>query len=99
MIKISISRRGYSVRGHAKQAELGYDVVCSAVSALTQTVALTLKKEFNANVSDIAGVYEVEVRRVNKENKLLLRTLVRGLREIEKEYPKHLSLRIQRGVM
>lgn len=102
MIKISLTSTGYSVMGHANQAEHGYDVVCSAVSALTQTIALALNKECNAQVKDDYGVYMVVLdgrSKNGKSSRLLIQTLTKGLEKVEKEYPQHLELRIQRGLM
>lgn len=50
MIRIEIYRtlqgeiNGFQVKGHAGMAEKGQDIVCAAVSVLTQTVVLGLTK-------------------------------------------------------
>lgn len=99
MINISLTSRGFSVRGHAMHGRKGYDIVCSAVSALTQTFAEAIEVECKGSVNDYGGVYSVEVRKPTEESKMLIRALTRGLEHIERDYPKHLQLRIQRGVM
>ena len=99
MVNIRITKEGYTVSGHADQAEHGYDIVCSAISALTQTFALALKKHSRAKVSDNKVVYEVKINKYGKIEKILIGTLVSGLEKIEEEYPKHVKLRIQRGVI
>lgn len=104
MVEISITREGYSVTGHADQAEHGYDIVCSAVSVLTQTIALSLQIECNAKVENNLGGYFVELSGksrsdVRKKSALLLKTLIRGLEKVEKDHPEHVKIRIQRGMI
>ena len=43
MIAINITRTGLTVDGHAGYAEIGNDIICAAVSALTQGLVHSLK--------------------------------------------------------
>ena len=92
---------GYKAEGHAGGRKVrGYDLVCCAVSALTQTGV-------NALVS-VAGVKpEVEVRdgylkcilpdgmdeKTSQSAQIVLRTIMTGLTDIQKIYPN--LIRIQ----
>ena len=54
---------GYKVSGHAGYSEEGSDIVCSAVSALTQAPLLGLEKHLKLNPSYVVnqedGIFEV----------------------------------------
>lgn len=97
MVDASITKYGYVVSGHADYDEYGYDIVCSAISALTQTIAISLKKYCKAKIEVISGGVVVELSECSYESMLLLNTLMLGLIEIQDEYPKHLKVRIQKG--
>ena len=43
LIAINITRTGLTVDGHAGYAEIGNDIICAAVSALTQGLVHSLK--------------------------------------------------------
>ena len=92
---------GFSCTGHAEYADPGEDIVCSAVSALTQTCVYGLTEELGLNcgvkVDDKDGIeliLDKDTSRTDAEKAdLVMRVMVRGLRGIEETYPK--TLRIQ----
>ena len=45
MVNVVINDSGYTVKGHADYDKEGRDIVCSAISSLTQTIAIALNKE------------------------------------------------------
>ena len=51
MIAINITRTGLTVDGHAGYAEIGNDIICAAVSALTQGLVHSLKALTNDEIS------------------------------------------------
>jgi uncharacterized protein YsxB (DUF464 family) len=101
MIKIDIFRTpaklisGFSVSGHANTAPHGQDIVCAAVSALTQTAVLGLEGYLQHSIIlEIAhGKLEVELKDLpNQLTEAILATMLLGLLEIEKINPQ--SVRI-----
>lgn len=88
---------GFEARGHTGYAHAGEDIVCAAVSALTQTTANGLKEILRAPVSvrifgedaalsvELLGGADSEQK---KGAQLLLETLVAGLLSTEKAYPE-----------
>ena len=82
------------VRGHGG-CEPGYDIVCAAVSAITETAlagmlhhdphgtAWKLDKGYISIHTDSEG---------NAAVSAIMTTMLLGLREIEKEYPKRVSI-------
>ena len=83
---------GFDCRGHADFADAGEDIVCAAVSALTQG---TLNGLLNV-LNEKDGVLTASLGDV-PENKragaqLLLKTLVSALQMIEADYARHIRV-------
>ena len=91
---------GFTCTGHAEYADPGEDIVCSAVSALTQTCVLGLTDELGLNcgvsIDDKFGIDVIldrDTSRIGAENAdLIMRVMVRGLREIQESYPNTLLI-------
>ena len=92
---------GYSASGHSGYAEAGSDIVCAAISALTQSTLNGLKNVLKAPVmfdQDDDGAFieasltpeatEAQIRQAQ----LLLITLKEGLEAIQREYPRNLRI-------
>ena len=90
---------GFTCAGHADYADEGTDIVCSAISALTQTAVLGIREV--AKISAGVSVREGEIRCVIDRDTdltqlekadLLLSTMAAGLRAIDKAYPNTLKI-------
>ncbi|RJE47687.1 hypothetical protein A7K50_03300 [Dehalobacter sp. MCB1] len=92
MIKVSVSNNGFSVHGHANFKPYGEDIVCSAVSAITQSIANGLYKFCDASYASHEGLLAVYVSNPDDCCKALLFSLRYGLQQIQKEFPEYLSL-------
>ncbi len=100
MIKIIIKTDedkiiGYNVFGHANFAPKGKDIVCSAVSSITQTALLGLKELLKKDIEfeQDNGLSRVQINNPDKDSNLVLETMLLGLKEIEKIYPKNVLLK------
>lgn len=92
---------GYSASGHSGYAETGSDIVCAAVSALTQTMLNGLKNVLKAPVmfeQDDDGAFieailtpEADEGTI-RQAQLLLQSLLEGLQAIQREYPRNLRI-------
>lgn len=82
---------GFEARGHAGYAPSGEDIVCAAVSALTQTALLGLQEVLKVPVTwkadEEKGELTVRLRTSTEGTELLLRTLEAGLKNIAGQYP------------
>lgn len=105
MISISVYRNSkknieqFIVKGHAYAADPGQDIVCAAVSVLTQTTVLALHE-----IAKVAIEYEVKngylkcklpINLMEKElydTKLLIDTMLLGLNNIRESYPKYVEI-------
>ena len=92
---------GYRALGHSGYATSGEDIVCAAVSALTQTTlnGLTnvLKAPVMFEIDDEAAILEARLspeatEAQVKQAQLLLETLLEGLRAIERSYPRNVRI-------
>lgn len=93
--------RGFEVSGHAGYAEAGYDIVCSAVSALCIAIANGLEKYCPSPVSIESGDGLLRVVSsessdvqggIDNSSKLLYDTLMDALEAIAQEYPDRISI-------
>ena len=91
MTTVEIAHRGdwivgFTASGHTGYAEEGEDIVCAAVSAITQTAMMGLKhfepstKAHWAAVED--PILQVSVPRPTRETQVILETMVIGLEDI-----------------
>lgn len=92
---------GYRAQGHTGYAEAGYDIVCAAISALTQTtlngLQNVLKAPVAAEIDDRSALLEACLTPEVSENQLqqaqlLLETLLQGLQAIERSYPRNVRI-------
>ncbi len=92
---------GFRVSGHSGYAEAGADIVCAAISALTQATLNGLKNVLKAPVmfdqDDDGAFIEAILTPEATENQiqqaqLLLVTLLEGLQAIQREAPRNLRI-------
>ena len=82
---------GFSAKGHAGTAKHGKDIVCAAISALTQTTALGLVKHLNREIDLQHASGDMVVHLKAKPDALtnaVFETMILGLNEIEKINPQ-----------
>jgi uncharacterized protein YsxB (DUF464 family) len=90
---------GFICSGHAAYAKLGRDIVCAAISILTQTIIGALEEilKIPLDVEADAATGYLKCCWVNcpeqlEQIQLLVKTLILGLTAIQTEYPNHISL-------
>ena len=103
MIKVSLSLSvipySYEIKGHSGYAEEGRDVVCSAVSAISQTALLGLLKVcgIDVNYETRDGYLKVVLPENISEEKrqkaeVILLTMREGLKDVADGYPRFVKL-------
>lgn len=101
MIEIKIFRasdgmvEGFHVTGHANTAPHGRDIVCAAVSALTQTALLGIGKYLGREVDFAVRSGSLEMKLIAAPDELtsaVFETMILGLHEIEKINPKNVRI-------
>ena len=92
---------GYRANGHSGYAEAGADIVCAAISALTQTTLNGLKNVLKAPVmfdqdDDGAFIEAILTPEASEDQiwqaQLRLVTLLEGLQAIQRGYPRNLRI-------
>jgi len=93
------------VTGHADYSEYGSDIVCSAVSALTQTALLGLLNvaqldiEYSINEGFLSfSIPQIEDRDVRLKAWAIIDTMVLGLNNIAENYSPYIELVVKREV-
>ena len=83
--------------GHSGYAESGYDIVCSAVSTLMQSLAVGLKEVVNVSVDvkiDEATPYmNISLKENNETVQVLMQTTVLSLKQVANEFTKHIKIK------
>ena len=100
MIVVSHSDGCIKIKGHAGYAEAGKDIVCAAVSTLTQVFIASVEELTRDNfiTCDIsAGNVVIRYRNLSGRAKLLVDSFFVGIRMIADEYPDY--VRIDRALM
>lgn len=98
MIEITRRPDGITITGHAGYAEPGSDIVCAAISALTEVFVTSVDKLTADQItSDIrAGNAVIRYGNLSEHAQLLANSFFLGCEMIAKEYPQH--VRIVRAV-
>lgn len=91
----------YEVKGHAGAAEAGYDIVCAAVSVLTQTPLIGLERHLNLKpqytVDQQSGIFSLKLNeKPNEETQAILETMFLGLQSVAKQYSDYVSVKVSR---
>ncbi|KLU73636.1 MAG: hypothetical protein RHS_0492 [Robinsoniella sp. RHS] len=95
MIKITVYKssevyRGFVAKGHAGYGEEGQDIICAAVSVLTVNAINSIEQftedKFAVRQDDDGLVELILEGVVSKETKLLLDSMILGLKDIQNNY-------------
>ena len=96
--------RGFYGKGHSGYSEKGSDIICSAISVLTQQVVVGIVDylEIDIKVKTKDGYLYIDLREVSlddyeKELDTLFETMYMMLIQIEEQYPENLKLVVEEG--
>ena len=94
MIEISYTYNRITITGHANYAEHGKDIVCSAVSALTQTLIESIETLTNDTIeySISPGTVDIHYRNLSERAKLLVDSFFIGVQMIADEYKDYVQI-------
>ena len=91
IFKSKDSYKGFTCTGHAEFAEAGKDIVCASISVLVINTLNAIEQFANEKTDVVAkdGVIECRfLNEINDKTKLLMDTMLLGLKDIEKNYGK-----------
>lgn len=92
---------GFEVEGHTGYAEVGSDIVCSAISSMTQMTVLGLRNvKLNVKKDNKKGYLSCKLSKNISENEILkaqnwFETLKISLEDLQKDYKKYLNLEVK----
>ena len=84
--------KGYQVEGHADFAEHGMDIVCSAISVLSQSCLISLQRYGKVEWYMESGLLTVDVPVPSSYTNLLINSMVLGMSAVAKNYPEHVYI-------
>lgn len=94
----------YEISGHADFDDYGKDILCAAISVLSQTSILALEKVCKISQSDIkfcidedTGYLKLILSKSLSKNQresanIVLETMVVGLSDLRDQYPEHINI-------
>ncbi len=89
------------LKGHANSSDEGYDMVCSAVSAISLTIAngITEVLKINPSISLEDGFLSVNLKMLSLEEidkcQILLETMLVGLQGVEVSYGEYIEVEVE----
>lgn len=90
------SIKGFCLKGHADYAEIGYDIVCSAVTSNAIAVINSLDKlqkvEFDKVIGQEGHIECIVKDEFLNDAKLLLDHFQLSIEGIKREYPKNIKI-------
>jgi uncharacterized protein YsxB (DUF464 family) len=89
------------IKGHAEFVDEGYDMVCSAISSVSQTILIgileVLKLKVNYSIEDgflnfsLEELHNVDI----KQCQVLMKTMLLGLKSIEIGYGEYINIKVE----
>ena len=100
MITVNITQNGLTIDGHAGYAEIGKDIVCAAVSSLTQGLIHSLKALTDDEISYrvASGHAEITYKDLSERGKLLVDSFFIAVSDIQLTYgDDYVKIRAERA--
>ena len=94
MIVVKVTIDGITVDGHAGYAEAGKDIVCAAVSVLTQNLISSIESltEDSIEYDKTPGHISIKFKNLSEQGKLLVDSFFIGISQIIRAYPEYVQL-------
>lgn len=94
MIEVSVSKDYISMLGHAGYAPPGQDIVCAAVSALVQSMILSIESltEDKIEYSISPGAVTVKCENLSERSKTLIDSFFIGVSNIAEEWSDYVRI-------
>ena len=88
MIVVTITQDGLTVDGHAGYAETGNDIICAAVSALTQGLIRSMEALTDDRISYriASGHVDIKYKNLSEQGELLIDSFFIAVSDIQMTY-------------
>lgn len=92
MTTIKIDGNKIEVQGHSGYAEKGSDIVCAAISVLTEATYNYLKATGNTvGMTAIDGYFFMVIEEINESGKNIISSFTNMVDDLIKQYPKNIE--------
>ena len=94
MITISVTKNSIHVHGHAEAGPPGQDIVCAAVSTLTQNLISSVEEltEDKITYSISPGMVDIDFGELSEASRLLVDSFFLGVCSIANEHPANVRV-------
>lgn len=103
MIRVVFTKKkntilGFSIKGHSGYAAYGSDIVCSAVSAISQTVLIGMEEVLNLEpiYSLEEGFSSIDISKLSKEDiescQVLMKSMELSILSMKVNYGKYIKV-------
>ena len=94
MIDITVQPDKITVSGHAEYAEPGKDIVCAAISTLSQVFVASVEELTAAKIktAQTSGYMEIVIEESTERAQVLLDSFLLGCRMIADQYPDNVRV-------
>lgn len=94
MIEVTIDPHELLVSGHARAAPPGQDIICAAVSALSETLAAALEAltDDKVNIEKQSGFFRLQYGNLSREAQILVDSFFVGICGIADSYPEYVKI-------
>lgn len=94
MIEVSLRKDEITVSGHAGYAPEGQDIICAAVSTLTQTLIKSIEDLTDDRIqySISPGRVDIDYGNLSEQSRTLIDSFFVGIYMIANEYPDHVRI-------
>ena len=94
MIKVEVTKKDISIRGHAMYDAYGKDIVCAAVSSIVTTSVEGIAS-INEDAIDVKEEKDKLTMIINSHDEVttkLIKTMINLLKELQKKYPENIKI-------
>ena len=94
MIAVSVRQDGITVTGHAGYAQSGHDIVCAAVSILTQNLIKSIEDLTDEKIeySISPGKADIKYGNLSEKSKTLVDSFFIGICMLADEFPDYVRI-------
>lgn len=94
MTKIQVGEDGITVSGHTGYSDVGQDIVCSAISTLTQNLIMSIEDltEDTITYSISPGRVDINYKDLSDKSKLLVDSFFVGVCSLSRTYPLRITI-------
>ena len=94
MIEIRQDGNRISIEGHAEHAEHGKDIVCAAISTLSQVFVASVEELTAAKIktAQTSGYMEIVIEESTERAQVLIDSFFIGCQMVAEQYPKYVRV-------